>query len=126
MDNLDAQICEAFEQRMSKHNTQVYTLPERATAFAQPVDRNFGVRIKKLVKKDFRALLEKQHEKLEKGSAVKKLSASDLRLFISKSVADAWSEVIQDKEFMANTFKATGLSQPQKVQSAMHMEKLCP
>ena len=65
---------------------------------------------KKLVKKQFRTLLEKQHEKLEKGHRVKKLTTSDLRLSISNCVADAWSEVIEDKEFMANTFKRTGLS----------------
>ena len=43
---------------------------------------------------------------------MKKLTASELRVFISTWVADAWSEVIEDKEFMANTFKNTGLPLP--------------
>lgn len=112
VDGLDAQINESFSQQMSYHNTKLVTLPARSTSFSQPVDRNFGVRIKKLVKKRFRELLEEQHAKFEAGKLVKKLTVSDLRLRISTWVSDAWSEVIQDTEFMANTFKNTGLSLP--------------
>ena len=110
VDNLDAQVSEAFQKEMSSHDTQIISLPPRSTSFAQPVDRHFGVRIKKLVKKEFRALLEKQHAKFEKGRRTKKLTTSDIRLAVSRWLADAWEEVIKDKQFMADTFKRTGLS----------------
>ena len=110
VDNLDSQVCDRFQREMKKHDTDVIPLLKNSTKFAQPVDRHFGVRIKKLVKKNFRALLEEQCEKLEKRGSVKKISVSQLRILISKWVSDAWKEVCAEKEFMVNTFRKTGLS----------------
>ena len=48
--------------------------------------------------------------KFEKGGRTRKLTTSDIRLAVSRWVADAWEEVTKEKEFMANTFQRTGLS----------------
>jgi len=72
---------------MKKHNTDVRPLLKNATKFGQPVDRHFGVRVKKLVKKNFRSLLEEECETLEKHGHVKKITVSQLRVLISKWVS---------------------------------------
>ena len=95
---------------MKKHNTDVRSLPENSTKFSQPVDRHFGVRVKRHVKKQFRALLERQCEKLEKHGHVKKIRVPELRVLVSKWVSQAWKDVSADHQFMVDTFRRTGLS----------------
>ena len=62
-----------FVDEMKKHSTDVKPLLKNATKFGQPLDRRYGVRVKKKVKKNFRGLLEMQCEKLEKFYRVKKI-----------------------------------------------------
>jgi hypothetical protein len=57
-------------------------------------------------------ILEKQCERLEKNYRVNKITVSQLRVLISKWVAEAWKEVLVDREFMIDTFRKTGLSLP--------------
>ena len=64
------------------------------------------------MKKQFRALLEKQHKLLAENGRVHKITASELRVKISKFVSQAWKEVVCEREFMRNTFRKTGLSLP--------------
>jgi hypothetical protein len=97
---------------MKRHNTDVKPLLKKSTKFSQPVDRHYGVRVKKRVKKDFRALLDRQCKLLEENGRAKKINISQLRILISKWVGQAWAEVSADREFMIDTFRKTGLSLP--------------
>ena len=61
-------------------------------------------------KKHFRDILSEQSKKLEKYGHVKKITVSELRVMITKWVAEAWREVSSDQKFMIDTFRKTGLS----------------
>ena len=63
-----------FQYEMLKHDIGIYTLMENSTHFSQPVDRNFCVRSKKVVKKQFRDLIDKQHAALERNGRVHKIT----------------------------------------------------
>ena len=41
---------------------------------------------------------------------MRNINFSELRIFISKWVSEAWKDVSADREFMGNTFRKTGLS----------------
>jgi hypothetical protein len=112
VDNLDAQISDKFCAEMQKHNTDVKPLLLKSTKYLQPVDRHYGVRVKKLVKIDFRGLLDRQCKRLEENGRGSKITVSQLRILVSKWVGQAWQKVSADREFMINTFRKTGLSLP--------------
>jgi len=85
---------------MQKHNTDVKPLLKNTTRFCQPVDRHHGVRVKKHVKKQFRDLVEKKHNSLEKNGSIHKITVSELRIKTSKWVSEAWKEISADRKFL--------------------------
>ena len=98
---------------MSKFsNTTVRPLLKNATKFCQPADRHYMVRLKKDIKRDFRALLEAQSDQYEKEELVHKISVGELRVLLTKWLAKSWERLVLDKQAMIDTFEKTGLSLP--------------